>query len=109
MKTSRKGFLKLFFITLFFLALMVAWLGFGERGIIHLYRMEEERQASMERIHKLEEDNQEMIREIDRLRTDKEYIESVARSELGLIKENEMIYRFSGKDGNQNPIKGPEK
>ena len=90
-----KGFLKLSFIILVLLSLIIAWLGFGERGFIHLYRMEKERQAYLEKIHHLEKKNQELLGQIERLRKDKEYIESVARRELGLVKENEIIYRFS--------------
>ena len=77
---------------------MAAWLGFGERGFIHLYRMEKDRQAHIERIRKLEKENQTLLEEIKRLRTDKEYLESVARTELGLLKDNEVLYRFSGEE-----------
>lgn len=98
MAISKKGFLKFSFITLLFLTLMAAWLGFGERGFIHLYRMEKDRQAHVERIRKLEKENQTLLEEIKRLRTDKEYLESVARTELGLLKDNEVLYRFSGEE-----------
>lgn len=98
MAITKKGFLKFSFITLLFLALMAAWLGFGERGFVHLYRMEKDRQAHVERIRKLEKENQTLLEEINRLRTDKEYLESVARTELGLLKDNEVLYRFSGEE-----------
>ena len=91
---DKKGFLKFSFITLLFLALIVAWLGFGERGFIHLYRMEKERQAYLARIRHLEKQNQQLLGQIDQLRTDKDYIESVARRELGLVKDNEIIYKI---------------
>jgi len=95
---SKKGLLKFSCISLLFLTLMAAWLGFGERGFIHLYRMEKDRQAHIERIRKLEKENQTLLEEIKRLRTDKEYLESVARTELGLLKDNEVLYRFSGEE-----------
>jgi len=44
----------------------------------------------------LEEANQELLDEIKRLRSDKEYIESEARKALGLVKEDEVIYKFGG-------------
>ncbi len=81
-------------ILLCFLAPVMAWLGFGEQGLIHLYRTEMERKAYVDRIHKLAEENQTLLEEVHRLRTDMEYIESVARNELSLIKKNEIIYRF---------------
>ncbi|MBN2123973.1 MAG: septum formation initiator family protein [Deltaproteobacteria bacterium] len=83
---------------------MIAWLGFGERGFIHLYRMEKERQAHLERITKIEEENRRLLEEIDRLRHDREYIEAMARRELGLIKDNEVLYRFD-RQGEDVPSK----
>jgi cell division protein FtsB len=91
---TRKEAIKLSTFALLFMALMVAWLGFGERGFIHLYRKDKERQAYVEKIRKLEEDNQELLEEIRRLRSDKSYIESMGRRELGLVKEGEVLYRF---------------
>jgi cell division protein FtsB len=77
-----------------FLALMAAWLGFGERGFIHLYKIEKERQAYANKIDALEEENRKLFDEINRLRSDKDYIESQARRELGLLKDGEVLYRF---------------
>lgn len=85
-------------ILLCFLAPVMAWLGFGEQGLIHLYRTEMERKAYVDRIHQLAEENQTLLEEVHRLRTDMEYIESVARKELSLIKKNEIIYRFDKKE-----------
>ena len=90
---TKTGFLKLTFLILF-LGLIVGWLGFGKRGFVHLHKMEKEREAYLETIVKLERKKQSLLDEIERLRTDKEYIESLARRELGLIKDNEILYRF---------------
>jgi cell division protein FtsB len=100
---SKKGFLKFSFITLLFLALMAAWLGFGERGFIHLYRMEKDRQVHVERIHSLEKENRALFEEVKRLRTDEEYLESLARTELGLLKDNEILYRFNAEEQRRSP------
>ncbi len=94
MGLNRKEFLKIFCIVLLFVGLIVAWLAFGDRGFIHLYRMEKERQAYLERIRILEEENQKLLEQINRLRSDEEYIESEARKDLGLLRENEVFYRF---------------
>jgi cell division protein FtsB len=73
---------------------IVAWLAFGEHGFIHLYRVGKERQACEQRIEKLSQENQALFDEIQRLRKDPKYVEQVARKELGLVKDNELIYRF---------------
>lgn len=77
-------------------ALFAAWVGFGDRGIVHLRGLETEREARLERIRALGRENQSLMEEIQRLRTDVHYIEKVARRELGLIRDNEVIYRFAG-------------
>jgi cell division protein FtsB len=74
--------------------IILVWLGFGETGFINLYRMDLERQETLERIREVSEQNRILIEEVDRMRTDMDYVESVAREELGLVKPNEVIYRF---------------
>jgi len=92
-----KNILKFSLFALLFLGLVVAWLGFGERGFIHLYRMDRERQAYLEKINKLERENRELLDEIQRLRSDREYVENLGRREMGLVKEDELMYRFGTK------------
>jgi len=92
-----KNILKFSLFALLFLGLVVAWLGFGERGFIHLYRMDRERQTYLEKINKLERENRELLDEIQRLRSDREYVENLGRREMGLVKEDELIYRFGTK------------
>ena len=60
-----------------------------------LFRDGQDRQAYLVRIRKLERDNRELWEEIERLRSDEKYIESVARRELGLLRNDEILYRFS--------------
>ena len=95
------GFFKFTLIIFLFLGLVIGWLGFGERGFIHLYRMDKERQAYLERIDVLEGENEALFEEIQRLRTDKSYMETLARRELDLIKDHEILYRFSREHENQ--------
>ncbi|MFC1579298.1 septum formation initiator family protein [Thermodesulfobacteriota bacterium] len=102
MAFTKKGFFKFSFFTLLFLGLIVSWLGFGERGFIHLYRMEKERQIHLDKIHKLESENKRLLDEIKRLQSDKEHIESTARRELGVIKKNETLYRFIPEKNQKN-------
>ena len=51
---------------------------------------------------KLEEENQKLKEEVKRLQSDKRYIEEIARKELGMVKEGEIIYQFD------TPSKGKE-
>jgi len=90
-----KRLLKIPLIVLCLFVLSVIWLWFGEGGFARLYRSEAERQSCIERIHRLAKENQTLLDEVKLLRTDMKYVESMARRELNLIKENEVIYRFS--------------
>jgi cell division protein FtsB len=91
---QKRGILKLSLFLFLFLSLLIGWLGFGERGFVHLYRMDKERQVRLEKAKQMEQENQGLLEEIERLRTDKEYLEQQGRRELGLIKEGEILYRF---------------
>ena len=90
---KKTKFLKLALLVLF-LCFIIGWLSFGERGFIHLHKMDKEREAYLKRISDLEQEKQSLLEEIKRLRTDKAHIESLARRELGLIKDDEILYRF---------------
>jgi len=100
-----KNILKFSLLALLFLGLVVAWLGFGERGFIHLYRMDRERQTYLEKINALERENRELLDEIRLLRSDRDYVEDLGRREMGLVKEDEIIYRVETKKDNGKPKK----
>jgi cell division protein FtsB len=78
----------LLFLTVIFLAF------FGEKGILYLLRQQKELARIREMNMKLEEENQKLREEVRRLHHEKGYIEEVARKELGLVKEGEIIYQF---------------
>lgn len=100
---NSKNILKFSVLALLFIGLVVAWLGFGERGFIHLYRMDRERQTYLDKINKLERENRELLDEIQRLRSDREYVENLGRREMGLVKEDEIMYRFGTKKERAKP------
>jgi len=67
---------------------------FGEKGIFNLLRLRKEVARIKEKNVQLEEENQKLKEEVKRLQSDKRYIEEIARKELGMVKEGEIIYRF---------------
>jgi len=100
-------FSKLILAALFILTPLLGWLIFGERGLLHLYRAELDRQEYMDRIRSLAEENRAMLAEIERLRSDMKYIEHLARKELNMVKNNETVYRF-GEQTRRPAPPGPE-
>ena len=95
LERPKTNFFRVILLGMFFIILVVSWLAFGDRGFKWVYTMEKERQEYLERIIKLERANQKLRDEIDRLKYDRDYIETQARRELGLLKENEVIYKFN--------------
>jgi cell division protein FtsB len=56
--------------------------------------MEKELVQIKEANKKTEEENQRLKEEVRRLQQEKRYIEDIARRELGMVKEGEIIYQF---------------
>jgi cell division protein FtsB len=69
--------------------------------------MQKEKEESGVLVEELKEKNRELIAEIRRLKGDPQYLQSVARKELGLVRENEVIYRF--KKGSKDSGEGSDK
>jgi cell division protein FtsB len=67
---------------------------FGDKGIVHLLRLQKEWGRIKEANVKIEQENQKLREEVKRLQYEKRYIEEIARKELGMVKEGEVIYQF---------------
>ena len=67
---------------------------FGENGLADLNLLKQERTRLLEKNKNLERENLALYREIDRLKNDLKYIENVARQELGMVKEEEVIIKL---------------
>ena len=78
----------------FIAILLLAWLSFGQHGLIDLYNTQKEKERCLYILRNLQEKNRMLSNEIRRLKEDKKYLESVARKQLGMVKEDEIIYRF---------------
>jgi len=80
------------------LALVVLILGFaffGDRGILHMLKLSGQKADLMREITAAEADNQALRSEINSLRSDRRYIERVARTELGMVRDDELVFQFS--------------
>jgi cell division protein FtsB len=67
---------------------------FGERGLLRIYHLNQEKQEINRRLEELRLENEKLKREIEALRTDRRYLESIARRDFGLVRPNEVIYQF---------------
>ncbi len=69
---------------------------FGDRGLLRIYHMKQEQQELQQKADDLQTENERLRREIEALKTDKRYLESLARKDFGLVRPNEVIYQFPG-------------
>ena len=67
---------------------------FGERGLLHIHHLKQEQEEMAKRLTEMQRDNERLRREIEALRADRQYLENLARREFGLVKPNEVVYRF---------------
>ena len=68
---------------------------FGNRGLLDNYRLMQRLEDVKQKNQVINAENKEIKRKIVLLRTNLPYIENIARSELGMVRKGDMVYRFS--------------
>jgi len=88
---SKKNiFLAFGIVALFCLLIFII---FGENGFADLKRLKTERNILLKKNEELIQKNLSSCREIERLKNDPEYVENVARKELGVIGRDEVVIK----------------
>ena len=67
---------------------------FGDKGLIDYYELKGRLATLTDSNHAISLENKKLKEKILLLRNDLPYIETIARQELGMIKEGEIVYRF---------------
>jgi len=75
------------------LSSLLIFIVFSENGLVDLNRLKMERDILLLKNEDLTQKNLSLYREIERLRNDPQYIENVARQELGVIGKGEVIFK----------------
>ena len=70
---------------------------FGDNGWVELRRLQNAHMALVKGNLLLTKENSQMYAIVDRLQHDPIYIENIARQELGMIRPNEVIFKFDNK------------
>ncbi|MCK9362922.1 MAG: septum formation initiator family protein [Syntrophales bacterium] len=73
--------------------LMGLLITFGDRGLLDNFRKNQQLLAIKKSNHQLTIENIALKRNIMLLRDDLSYIEMTARSELGMVKKGDLVYR----------------
>jgi cell division protein FtsB len=88
---SKQNILLAFAIIIMF-SLLIFTL-FGENGLKDLFLLKTERDILLKKNDELIRENLSLYREIERLKNDPEYVENVARNELGVIGKDEVVIK----------------
>ncbi|MDH3882866.1 MAG: septum formation initiator family protein [Desulfobacterales bacterium] len=80
-------------VTVVLLFSLLFFIIFGEHGLIDLNILKKERDQLAEKNEQRSRQNLSLSVEIDRLKHDPKYIENIARQELGMVAEDELILK----------------
>lgn len=76
------------------LAFILFFTVFGDKGLLRIYELKQDKNKIEARLADNKEDNEKLKREIVALKSDRRYLESIARKDFGLVRSNEVIYQF---------------
>jgi len=68
---------------------------FGRSGVARLSELNECKRALTDRAFRLLQENQALRERITRFHDDDRYLEELARTRLGMVRDGDIIYRFS--------------
>jgi len=78
-----------------FVFLMSMLITFGKRGLIDNYAMKERLMALKKTSNDITLENRELSKKAVLLRSELQYIEMVARNEIGMVRKGDLVYRYS--------------
>jgi len=76
------------------LAFILFFTVFGDKGLLRIFELRQDKSKIEERLTDSRADNEKLKREIVALKSDRRYLESIARKDFGLVRGNEVIYQF---------------
>lgn len=88
--------------------LALALLFWGEKSVLRIWALHQETQHTRQQVEALTVKNQRLRSQIETLRRDPRAVERIAREELGLVRADEIVYRFvpPPTDGGASPNRG---
>ena len=80
-------------VVIVLLTSLLLFIMFSDSGLADLFKLRSEKDRLLQENARLKRENLTLYRTIERLKNDPEYIESIARKELGMIQEGEVILK----------------
>lgn len=85
---------KMYFIPAGCLAFILFFTVFGDKGLLRIIELKQDKSKMETRLADTSGENEKLKREIIALKSDRRYLESIARKDFGLVRSNEVIYQF---------------
>lgn len=85
---------KMYFIPAGCLAFILFFTVFGDKGLLRIIELKQDKSKMETRLADTSGENEKLKREIVALKSDRRYLESIARKDFGLVRSNEVIYQF---------------
>jgi cell division protein FtsB len=85
------------------IAALVALALFGDKGVLRALQANRQKSALGAEVKTQEAANGELRRQIEALRNDPRTIENLARKELGMVKDDELVYQFRNPPRSSTP------
>lgn len=76
------------------LIMLVTVITAGEKSIFKVIALYQERQHLQTRTEQIKQENKKMSEQIEQLKSNPRAVEQIAREELGMVRPDEVIYRF---------------
>jgi cell division protein FtsB len=67
---------------------------FGKRGLVDNYSMKERLMSLKKTNQDISLENKELNKKVTLLRGDLQYMETVVRNELGMVRKGDLVYRY---------------
>lgn len=80
--------------------ILIAMMGlilFSDKGFMDLKKLQRVKATIVCENAEVEMENKELYRKINRLKSDPAYIENIARQEMGMVGENDVVLKFREK------------
>jgi len=77
-----------------FIFVMSMLIIFGKRGLVDNYAMKERLLALKKANQDISLENKELSKKVMLLRADLQYMEMLARNELGMVRKGDLVYRY---------------
>jgi cell division protein FtsB len=92
---------RLWLVLVLTVCLFLVYSAVGERGLVRLNIMLEQRDGLRARVDALQESNLDLAEQISLLRDDPATIENLARTELGMVRDGETVFILSDLPGEE--------